>query len=113
MPPSGSAASAVSVTVAGAVKTAPSAGLVIDTVGGWFAWAWTLADRASEVVAAPPLSWATAVRVYRPCGTLLHVKEYGVVDFEPSSVPPSKKSTLLIVPSVSAAAAAMVIVAGA
>jgi hypothetical protein len=59
-------------TVAGAVNVAPLAGLVSDTVGGWlFA---TVIERAADVVVAPALSRATAVREYVPAATFDHVR---------------------------------------
>jgi len=61
--PSLSAAVAFTVTLAGAVKVAPLAGLVMLTVGGTFGGPLTVIVTAVEVVIAPPLSVALAVRV--------------------------------------------------
>src|SRR5882672_5622763 len=62
--PSASLAVAFTVMLAGAVKTALLAGLVIATVGGVS----TLILTAAETVLAPPLSVALAVNVCVPAG---------------------------------------------
>ena len=68
-----SAAVALIVTVAGAVYVAPLAGLVMATVGGWFAGALTVTRAVDDVVVAPPSSIATPVRSWTPAGTSVHV----------------------------------------
>src|SRR5207237_8351659 len=66
-----------------------------------------------DVVRNPPLSVATAVSVYVPAGTLLHVAEYGADVSTPIDVLPLKNSTCAIEPSESDAFALREIVAGA
>jgi len=52
----------------------------------------------ADVVLAPELSVATAVKVNIPAGTLLIVKTYGAVESSPSLLPFEKNSTRVIVP---------------
>ncbi|MNC85422.1 hypothetical protein D3C83_10200 [compost metagenome] len=61
MVPSLSLALALMVIEAGAVYVAPLAGAVSDTVGGWFAAALTVIERAADVAVAPSSSTARAV----------------------------------------------------
>ncbi len=61
--PSLSEAVALIVTLAGAVNVAPLAGELIDTVGGLFVPPLTVMLLAAEVVTAPPLSVALAVKL--------------------------------------------------
>ena len=55
--------------------------------------------RTVEVMLAPLLSIATAVTVYVPAGTFVHVSAYGDVVSVAMSVVPAKKLTCAIVPS--------------
>ena len=64
MEPSGSAASAATVSGVPTVYELPVAGLVMDTVGG--ADAPTVTAITAESVMLPRLSVARAVRVYEP-----------------------------------------------
>jgi hypothetical protein len=59
--------------VAGATNRDPVAGAVSVTVGGAFDAPLTVIVRASDVDVAPPLSCATAEKVYVPDGTDSHV----------------------------------------
>jgi hypothetical protein len=68
--PSGSEAVAVKTMLAGAVYVAPLAGPVSPTDGSAFT---TVTETGDDVVEAPPLSKATAVSVYVPAATLVHV----------------------------------------
>ncbi len=61
-----SAAVAETVTALPAVKLAPAAGLVRLTVGGVLVALVTVMLTAAEVVVAPALSVATAVRLWVP-----------------------------------------------
>jgi hypothetical protein len=61
MRPSGSVADALTVTVAGAMMLAPTAGAVTATVGNWFAADVTVIVAALDV-AVPP-SWSNAMAV--------------------------------------------------
>jgi hypothetical protein len=103
-------ASAAMLTSAGAVKTAPSGGLVIVTeteVG-----ATTLMSTTDEV-AETPEAVATAVSEYESAGKLLSVRLNGGVETAPKGEVPLKKVTLVTVPPVAVASAAMLISAGA
>jgi hypothetical protein len=48
--------------LAGAVNVAPDDGLVSETVGGWFVVPPTVTVTGAEVIVAPSLSVATAVK---------------------------------------------------
>ena len=104
--PSLSLADVVTAIVAGDVNAAPSAGLVIEIDGGTFAA--TVTCTSLEVVVAPSLSVATAVSVYEPAATLLHVTLYGLVVSVPIGWPFAKKSTDVTVPPLSPAVALIV-----
>src|SRR5258705_2451696 len=80
--PSASLADADTVIDAGAVKLAPLAGAVNETVGAWFV-PLTVMVRAADVVVAPASSVATAVSEYVPAPTEFHVTLYGLVLSEP------------------------------
>ena len=67
----------------------------------------------AEVVEAPLLSVALAVRVKPPAGTFDQMAEYGLVAAVPIKVVPRKYSTFVTVPLASAAVAVKVMVAGA
>ena len=51
----------------------PQPALMIETVGGLLAGAATVIVTGWDVAVAPALSVATAVRLYVPAATLLHV----------------------------------------
>jgi hypothetical protein len=68
--PSRSEAVAAKTMLAGAVYVAPLAGAVSATDGGAVA---TVTETGADVVEAPALSTATAVSVYVPAATLVHV----------------------------------------
>ena len=92
------------------------AGAVNETVGATFvAGAFTLIVTVAEVVTAPELSVAFAVRVYVPVAIPVHVNVYGAaVLVEPAyNAEPLKNSTFVMVPSESAALAVSVTEAGA
>src|SRR4051812_18476692 len=60
---------------------------------------------AFDVVCAPWLSYATAVRSYSPAGTSRHDIMKGEAVTAPTSVPLAKYATLLTLPSASVASA--------
>jgi hypothetical protein len=68
-----------------------ASGEVIDTVGGLFELVdeETVTVRAADVVAAPRLSLAIAVREYVPAATLLHVALYGLEVSDPTNADPA------------------------
>ena len=72
MVPSVSDAFAAIAIVAGAVKVAPDAGLVIDTDGKLFAAGFTVTETAAEVFTPPLSSVARAVSEYVPAATPAH-----------------------------------------
>src|SRR5712692_725419 len=108
--PSASPAVAVTVMLAGAMKTALLAGPVIVTVGGVSTIMIILT--AAEVVLNPTLSVAIAVSVCVPVARLVRATLYGATVAVPTSVPPSKKSTFATEPSLSVALAVMETLAG-
>src|SRR5262245_4752932 len=65
-----------------------------------------------EAVLAPPLSVATAVRMYDPVPALFQLKRKGLVVAAPIQVEPAKKSTRATIPSLSVASTVSVTVAG-
>src|SRR5258705_9420691 len=71
-----SLAEAETVTDAGAVKLAPSAGAVSETVGAWVAGAVTLTVRAPDVVVSPLSSRATALSEDVPPPAVFPVELY-------------------------------------
>jgi hypothetical protein len=73
--PSASVADAVSVTFVGMLNVEPFAGPVSVAEGGMFAAPFTTMLTAVEVLVAPPLSVARAVREYDPTETFDHVTE--------------------------------------
>ena len=76
-------------TDAGALNEAPFAGLVSVTVGAPFDGAEIVICLEPDVVVAPALSRATAVRVCVPAGALLHDTEYGLLLSDPINAPPA------------------------
>jgi len=73
----------------------------------------TTTDTGADVVCAPVLSEATAVRLYVPAETPVHVKTNGPDVTVPIGELLAKKSTFMTVPSESLAEAPILIVAGA
>jgi len=71
--PSLSVAVAVSVMVAGAVKEAPADGVTMLTLGPTLGGGLTIMVIGLEVVTAPELSVALAVRLKIPVGTALQL----------------------------------------
>src|SRR5215471_8424668 len=108
--PSLSAAFALIVTVADALKLASTAGPVRLTVGFWLAA--TVRSISADVDVAPSLSVATAVTWYVPAVTPFQDTLYGLVVSAPTSVPLAKKATWVTVPSSSLAVASIVMSAG-
>jgi hypothetical protein len=109
IPSSASAALTASKKTAGAVQTAPLAGLVNAMVG----IAFEMTVTGVEVVVTPRLSVAFAVILYVPAATPTQLYVYGDEVIVESNVAPLKNSTLAIVPSLSTAAAIRFMVAGA
>ena len=95
MLPFASDADAVMVIVAGAVNEAPFNGEVMLVIGNELP---TEIFTEDDVVVAPPLSVAFAVRTYDPAAALLHAKVYGELVSSPNFVEPWKNSTLVTVP---------------
>src|SRR5687767_9891527 len=65
----------------------------------------TVIVAVAEVVLAPRLSIATALKAWLPAVALLHVTAYGEVASTPSEAVPRKNSTLAMLPSLSLALA--------
>ncbi len=74
--------------------------------------AFTVIVTPADIVAAPLLSVAFAVRMYVPVTTLDHTHRYGAAIATPRFVGPLKNSTLAIVPSMSEAVASIAMLVG-
>lgn len=106
-PGAASLAVAVIAMFAPTAKVAPFAGVVMLTVGGaLFA---TVTVTAAEVVVAPWLSVALAVKLWLPAAALASVAAYGAaVSGDPIAVMPSKNCTLATVPGATSLAVAVI-----